>query len=258
TNRTHLADYERAINENTAALLHVHTSNYRIVGFSSMVPIEELVQLGRERGLTVIDDIGSGNLMDMRRLGLPEEPTAQRSIAAGADVVSFSADKLIGGPQGGIILGTKVMIDRIRKNPLARALRVGKLTLAALEATLQLFRDEVLLLSENPTWRMLTCRVEELHKQAKLLARRLSKLAEDLDVKIVKGASQTGSGSLAGRDLPTYLVALRTERLSADDLVRRLRTAATPVVARIEDDAVVLDVRTIGVEEQQIVAKMVG
>ncbi|MCK4849962.1 MAG: L-seryl-tRNA(Sec) selenium transferase, partial [Phycisphaerae bacterium] len=183
TNRTHLADYERAINENTAALLHVHTSNYRIVGFSSTVPIEELAELGHSHGLTVIDDIGSGNLVDMRRLELPEEPTAQRSIEAGADLVTFSADKLIGGPQGGIILGTKVMIDRIRKNPLARALRVGKLTLAALEATLQLFRDEGLLLSRHPTWRMLSCSEEELHKQAKSLARRLSKLAADLDVK---------------------------------------------------------------------------
>ncbi len=258
TNRTHLRDYEWAINENTAALLHVHTSNYRIVGFSSMVPIEELVELGHSRGLAVIDDIGSGNLMDMSRFGLPEEPTAQRSIVAGADLVTFSTDKLIGGPQGGIILGTKVMIDRIRKNPLARALRVGKLTLAALEATLQLFRDEGLLLSEHPTWRMLTRSLEELHKQAKSLAGRLNKLAKDLDVKIVEGASQTGSGSLAGRDLPTYLVALRTEKLSADELVLRLRTAPTPIVARIEDDAVVLDVRTIGVEEQQVVSEMLG
>ena len=256
TNRTHLRDYELAINENTAALLHVHTSNYRIVGFSSMVPIEGLVQLGQARGLTVIDDIGSGNLVDMKHFALPEEPTAQRSISAGADVVTFSADKLIGGPQGGIILGSKPMIDRIRKNPLARALRVGKLTLAALEATLQLFRDRGLLLSEHPTWRMLTCPAEQLHKQAKLLARRLSKLDDQLDVEIIGGASQTGSGSLAGRDLPTYLVALRTEKLSADELARRLRTAETPVVARIQDDAVVLDVRTIGVDEHQIVAEM--
>ena len=258
TNRTHLADYEWAITENTAALLHVHTSNYRIVGFSSMVAIEELAELGHSRGLTVIDDIGSGNLMDMRHLGLPEEPTAQQSIGAGADLVTFSTDKLIGGPQGGIILGTKVMIDRIRKNPLTRALRVGKLTLAALEATLQLFRDEGLVLSKHPTWRMLSCSEEELHKQAKSLAKRLSKVAADLAVKIVKGASQTGSGSLAGQDLPTYLVALRTEKLSADELVRKLRTAEIPVVGRIQDDAVVLDVRTIAVEEQQIIAKMVG
>ncbi len=258
TNRTHLVDYEKAINENTAALLHVHTSNYRIVGFSSMVPIKELVGLGRERGLTVIDDIGSGNLMDMRRLGLPEEPTAQQSIGAGADLVTFSTDKLIGGPQGGIILGTKAMIERIRKNPLARALRVGKLTLAALEATLQLFQDEGLLLSKHPTWQMLSCSAEELHKQAKSLERRLSKLGVDLEVTIVKGASQTGSGSLAGRDLPTYLVALRAKKMSADELARRLRTCQRPVVARIANDAVVLDVRTIGVEEQRIVAEMVG
>ena len=258
TNRTHLRDYERAINENTAALLHVHTSNYRIVGFSSSVAIEELAKLGHDRSLTVMDDIGSGNLMGMTRFNLPEEPTAQRSIAAEADVVTFSADKLIGGPQGGIILGKKDMIERIRKNPLARALRVGKLTLAALEATLQLFRDEQLLLSEHPTWEMLTRPLEQLHKQAKSLARLLGKLDDRLQIDIISGASQTGSGSLAGRDLPTYLVTLRTNEISADDLAQRLRTAEIPVIARIQDDAVVLDVRTIAADEYPVVANMLG
>lgn len=256
TNRTHLRDYERAINENTAALLHVHTSNYRIVGFSSMVGIEELAKLGRERGLTVIDDIGSGNLLDMRRFGLACEPMAQKSIAAGADIVCFSADKLIGGPQAGVILGSREMIGRIRKNPLARAMRVGKLTLAGLEATLQLFRDEGLLLSKHPTWRMLTLPVEELNRQAKSLAKRLSKLSEELKVAVVQGMSQMGSGSLAGQELATYLVALRVEGASADELAKRLRTAEVPIVARIQDDAVVLDVRTIGDEEHVVVARM--
>ena len=258
TNRTHLRDYEAAINENTAALLHVHTSNYRIVGFSSMVAIEELAELGHVRGLTVIDDIGSGNLMDMARFDLPAEPTAQHSITAGADLVTFSADKLIGGPQAGIILGTKPMIDRIRKNPLARALRVGKLTLAALEATLQLFRDENLLLKEHPTWQMLTCPLEELHKQAKSLVRLLTKLSDNLHIEVISGASQTGSGSLAARDLPTYLVAVRTDAFSADELARRLRTAQIPVIARIQADALVLDVRTIAADEYPIVADMLS
>ena len=258
TNRTHLRDYERAINENTAALLHVHTSNYRIVGFSSTSPIEDLTELGHSHGLTVIDDIGSGNLLDMTRFNLPEEPTAQRSIAAGADLITFSADKLIGGPQGGIILGKKDMIGRIRKNPLARALRVGKLTLAALEVTLQLFRDEKLLLSEHPTWEMLTRPLEQLHKQAKTLARLLSKTTAQLDVEIIEGASQTGSGSLAARDLPTYLVAVRAKGVSADELAQKLRTAATPIIARIQDDAVLLDVRTIATVEHRIVADMLS
>lgn len=258
TNRTHLRDYERAINENTAALLHVHTSNYRIVGFSSTVTIEELTKLGQQRGLTVIDDIGSGNLLDMRRFGLAEEPTAQRSIAAGADIVCFSADKLIGGPQAGLILGSREMIDRMRKNPLTRALRVGKLTLAALEATLQLFRDQDLLLSRHPTWRMLTCSAEHLNKQAKSLAKRLNKLNEKLNVEVISGASQAGSGSMAGENLPTFLVALQAEGFSADELAKRLRTAEVPIVARIQEQAVVLDVRTIGQNEHALVAQMLG
>ena len=256
TNRTHLADYERAINENTAALMHVHTSNYRIVGFSSSVAIEEMAQLAHAHGLPVIDDIGSGNLMDMSRFGLPEEPTAQRSIQADANLVTFSADKLIGGPQAGIILGTQDMIQRIRKNPLARALRVGKLTLAALQATLQLFRDEQLLLAEHPTWQMLTRPLEELRKQAQSLAAQLSNLSDDLTVEVTSGSSQTGSGSLAAMDLPTYLVSVRTGSFSADDLARRLRTATVPVIGRIHKDAVLLDVRTIAVDQHDTVARM--
>ena len=255
TNKTHLRDYERAITPDTAAIMRVHPSNYKIYGFTSEVPLADLVALAHSRNISVIDDVGAGALLDFSQFGFPDEPLLADSIKAGADVTTSSADKLIGASQGGIILGRRELIERIRKSPLARILRVGKLTLAALEATLTLFLDEAAALREVPTLAMLMRRPEELGRQAQRLAAELERAGVAASVAVVAGASQMGSGSLPTRDIPTHLVAVAPQEISADALARRLRQNEPPVFARIQDERLLVDPRTLLEGDEQIVVQ---
>jgi len=240
TNRTHLRDYAAAIGEETGLLLRVHPSNYKVVGFTCEPSIEELVALGREHELPVMDDLGAGALVEM-----PPEPSLADSIATGADLITCSGDKLIGGPQCGIVLGSRHWVDRVRKNSLFRTLRVDKLTLTVLEATLRLFLRPGGPGETHPTWRMLHTRPEVLRERAEKLAARIRKAAPALDVAVAAGHSQVGSGSLPGEDLPTTLVRLRHAELPASAFARRLRLGDPPVYTRIVDEAVCLDPRTV-------------
>ncbi|HET6442842.1 MAG TPA: L-seryl-tRNA(Sec) selenium transferase [Phycisphaerae bacterium] len=258
TNRTHLADYTGAITEATAVILRVHPSNFRVVGFTSEVPLEDLVELAHARGLVLFDDLGAGALVDLARFGLPHEPTIQESIAAGADVVISSADKLIGAGQGGIIVGRKSLIERIRRHPLARAFRVDKTCLMALERTLYLFRDPDRLAREHPLYRMLATPVEALEARARALAGAVGRSAPVARTEVLAGVGYLGSGSLPTEQLPTRLVAVAVEGLGAEELARRLRMDEACVFARIENDRVVLDVRTIRENELPAVADAVG
>jgi len=262
TNKTHLRDYEAAITEDTAAILRVHPSNYKIQGFTSEVPLEDLVGLARARedlGIKVIDDVGAGSLVDMSQFGFEPEPTLMQSVAAGADIITCSADKLIGASQAGLILGKEDLIEKIRKNQFARIVRVDKLTLAVLEATLKLFLDTPTALREVPTLEMNTRKPDALKAQAEQMAAQLStQLADKTSgdcVTTMAGFSQTGSGSLPTQNLPTTLVAIRPAALSAQELARRLRRYKTPVFTRIQNDHVLLDPRTLQAGEQEIVVK---
>jgi len=257
TNRTHPRDYENAVGPDTAALLKVHTSNYRIVGFTKEVSLAELVAIGRRHGLPVIEDLGSGNLTDFTGLGLPGEPTVQQAVADGADIVTFSGDKVLGGPQAGIIVGRAEMIAAIRKNPLNRAIRIDKMTLAALEATLRLYRDPKRAKAMIPTLAMITAAPEALAKKARKLAAILKKsLTGRFAVATLPGASRVGGGAFPERDLPTTLVALTplAGAPSADALRERLLATDPPLVARTQDDALLLDPRTLAEDELKLVA----
>ncbi|HEC99962.1 MAG TPA: L-seryl-tRNA(Sec) selenium transferase [Proteobacteria bacterium] len=250
TNRTHLADYERAISENTAFLMKVHTSNFHIIGFTSEVPLADLVALGKKHGLPVVEDLGSGCFVDFSRYGLLKEPTVQEALQAGADLVTFSGDKLLGGPQAGIILGRDKFIRQIRSNPLNRALRIDKLTLAGLEATLRLYLDEEEAIKQIPTLRLLTRPVSEIHKKALQLYRRLTKIALDhLSLQVIDVDSQVGGGALPLQKLPSRAVAVRPRGFSVTELEARMRSLPRPVIGRIENDQFIMDMRTVSTEE---------
>jgi L-seryl-tRNA(Ser) seleniumtransferase len=255
TNRTHLKDYAGAINENTGAILRVHQSNYRIIGFTKEVPLNELVELARKSNIPVIDDLGSGALVDFSKYGLPKEPMVQESIATGADVVCFSGDKLIGGPQCGIIIGTKEHIEKIKKNPLTRALRCDKLTNAVLEATLQAFllKEEDLILN-HAVLGILLRPLDEIKKHANRCAKALRKVfVGNLNVSVRPDVSEIGGGSLSTEQLPTYVVAVKSNALSAKDLARALRLYRIPVFGRIAEDTLLLDFRTVMKGEEKII-----
>jgi L-seryl-tRNA(Ser) seleniumtransferase len=258
TNKTHPRDYENAVTERTAAILRVHPSNYKIQGFSSEVPLATLAGIAHDRQLTLIDDVGAGALIDFSQFGFEPEPTLPDSIRDGADIVTCSADKLIGASQGGIILGTKKWIDAIRKNQFARIVRVGKLTLAALEATLKLFLDESVALREVPTLQMLRRSGEEIREHAERLARELSEQAPAAKVTTVPGFSQMGSGSLPTQNLATTLVAIAPRKISAEFLAKRLRVHTPPVIARIQNDQVLIDPRTLRKGDDAIILKAVA
>ena len=246
TNKTHLRDYEQAITPQTGALLRVNPSNYRVVGFSHRVPVGELAALARAHELPLIDDLGCGALVDMRDYGLPAEPLVQDSIAAGAAIVCFSGDKLIGGPQCGIIAGRKSLVDRIRKHPLTRMLRVGKLTDAALEQALRLFREPAALPDRHPLYRMLARRVDDLRRDAETLRVAVQPTAgARAALDILDGTSEIGGGSLPGVALPTVLLAIQDRERGAEALAGRLRAGEIPIVTRIRDDRVLLDMRTL-------------
>ncbi len=253
TNRTHLKDYESAINENTAAILRVHQSNYRISGFTKQVPLDELVMLGKKYNLPVIDDLGSGALIDFSKYNLPREPLVQESIKTGADIICFSGDKLIGGPQCGIIVGKKEYIEKLKKNPLNRALRCDKLTSAVLEATLQLFlRKEEKILKNHSVISLLLKPIEEIKKQARWCAKKLRDLP-DVKVEVRWSVSEIGGGSLSTEQLPTYVLMIKPEKFSVENLAKRLRLCNPPIFGRIEDDSYLLDFRTIFKGEEKII-----
>ena len=259
TNRTHLRDYEGAISSDTALLLKVHTSNYSIVGFTAEVSLAEMVALGAKYHLPVMKDLGSGSFVDLSSYGLIKEPTVQDMVAAGADVVTFSGDKMLGGPQAGIIVGKRDFVDRIKKNPINRALRIDKMTLAALEATLQLYRDEAEALSAIPTLRMITMPVKSILTKAKRLQNRLKKLGDNrLKVVLLNGTSRVGGGSLPLQELPTKCLSVTINGLSANTVEASLRNATPPVIVRIEEDSVVMDLRTVQDEEISIIAETFG
>jgi len=258
TNRTHLRDYEQAVAENTALLLKVHTSNYRILGFTAEVSLKELAELGRARGLPVMEDLGSGCFIDLAPYGIEHEPTVQETLQAGVDVVTFSGDKLLGGPQAGIILGKKRFIDLIKKNPLTRALRIDKLTLAGLESTLRVYLDPDRVVKVLPALGMLTCPLEELEKRARRFQRRLAReLSSGAKMTIREESSQVGGGALPLQTLPTRVVAIRPLRISAASLEERLRRNRPPVIARVKEEEVLLDLRTVAEEEEKILLEAV-
>ncbi len=255
TNRTHLADYEGAIRDDTALLLKVHTSNYGIVGFTSSVPLKDMVALGAKYHLPVMKDLGSGNFVDFSKYGLIKEPTVQETVAAGADVITFSGDKMLGGPQAGIIVGKEDAVDRIKKNPINRALRIDKMTLAALEATLHLYRDEAEAVSAIPTLCMLTMPAKVIAAKARRLRDRLKKLGNNrLKVVLINSSSRVGGGSMPLQELPTKCVGIKIDGLSANRIERMMRQAAPPVIGRIEDELVVMDMRTVQDEEIAVIA----
>ena len=244
TNKTHLADYEQAFTERTALLLRVHTSNFRIVGFTHTPSLPELVELGRRRGVPVMDDLGSGAFLDLSPFGVRGEPPVQDSVAAGADVITFSGDKLLGGPQAGLIVGRREAVEKIRRHPLFRALRVDKLTLTALEATLKLYQDRDRLLRELPTLRMIAMPLAEAERRALALAAALKPIP-GLSVEILDDASEFGGGSVPAQQIPTKVVAMRHATLGLDALDARLRLGTPCVFARVQRDRVLLDVRTL-------------
>ncbi|MTI81778.1 MAG: L-seryl-tRNA(Sec) selenium transferase [Firmicutes bacterium] len=246
TNKTYPKDYERAITQETALLLNVHTSNYRIVGFTRETTVEELVHLGQQYNLPVMSDLGSGFLVDLAPYGLPKEPTVQETVKAGADVVTFSGDKLLGGPQAGIIVGKKHFIEKMKKNPLTRAVRIDKFTVASLEATLRAYLDTDKVLQEIPTLRMLTDSLEVLNEKAGQLAEIITDKINDLaEVTAEEGLSQVGGGAMPTAHLPTGIVRIAPKNITVEELVTRLRLGEPSVVGRVQEGSLILDVRTL-------------
>lgn len=259
TNRTYLRDYEEAIGATSAMLLKVHTSNFRIQGFASQVPVAELASLGDKNGLPVVEDVGSGALVDLPQVGLSKEPMPSESLRAGADLVTFSGDKLLGGPQAGLIVGKRLLVEKLRRNPLARAVRIDKLTLAALEATLRLYLDEARAFSHVPVLRALAMPLQEIEQRARRLCDRIATLASGrLEVSAIDGTSEVGGGALPLEAIPTRLVAVQAARLTAQELEGRLRRTDPPVMVRIKDDRILLDPRTVSENELETLANLVA
>lgn len=251
TNRTYARDYAAAISERTALLLRVHSSNFRLMGFVHETGLAELAELGRARGVPVLDDLGSGTLIDTRPYGLAAEPTVQESVAAGADLVTFSGDKLLGGPQAGLIVGRRELVEQLRRHPLARALRVDKSTIAGLEATLRSYLRGAAL-EEIPVWRMIGAPLEDLAARAADLAARLR--AAGVGAAAVACLSAVGGGSLPGETLPSHGVAIDPGPVGADALALRLRLGEPAVVARIAEGRLICDLRTVMAEEEGALA----
>ncbi len=253
TNRTRLGDYEKAINENTRVILRAHPSNYRIIGFTERPALEDLADLARERDLPLFEDLGSGCLVDLDPIGVDGEPTVAHSIKAlrdvGRSVVSFSGDKLLGGPQAGIILGKAETIERIKSNPLMRALRADKLTYAALEATVESYLSGRAI-EEIPVLAALHATKEAITRRARAFVRRARSIGA-LSLKIMDGASVVGGGSAPETQLPTTLIGVASERMSADEIEKRLRRNRPPVIVRIAEDQVVLDLRTVAPADEK-------
>jgi L-seryl-tRNA(Ser) seleniumtransferase len=259
TNKTHLEDYRQAISEKTALLLKVHTSNYRIVGFSSQVSAAELVNIGRQHGIPVMEDLGSGMLFDLSSFGLPREPTVSEAVAAGIDVLTFSGDKLLGGPQAGLIVGKKWVVDKIRHHPLARALRIDKLTLAALEATLRHYLDRERAIREIPVLNMLNAPSQELKNRCSVLAKSIASAIGDFaGVEVLPATSKIGGGALPLTELPGFAVALSPRAISVDELAARLRRQRPPVIGRLQEGKLLLDPRTIRSDEEDLLVRILA
>ncbi len=252
TNKTHFFDYENAVHSETAALLKVHTSNFKTVGFTEAVPLCELVELGKRFNLPVIHDAGSGLLVDLERFGITGEPTVQQNVADGADVVCFSGDKLLGGPQAGIVVGRRSYIEAMKKNQLARALRVDKLTLAALEATLRMYEADTA--EQIPTLQMIAAGRDSLAEKARRLCDAILELHPACTAQVAEEFSQIGGGSVPGQVLATYVVAVRPHGFTVMELEARLRQGDMPVIARISKGVLLLDVRTLDAGEFSCIA----
>jgi len=246
TNRTHLTDYENAIDTSTALLLKVHRSNYSVIGFTAEVGLQQLVELGARHSIPVMEDLGSGTFIDFSKYGLAKEPTVQASVAAGTAIVTFSGDKLLGGPQAGIIVGTRSIVDRIKQNPLARALRLDKMTLAALESTLRLYRDEEKAVDMIPTLRMLTMKIGDLEARAVGLAKDLQQVDRArVKITIMERSSRAGGGALPLLELPSRCLGIQIDGMSPNALERSLRQNKPPIIGRIENDVYIIDPRTL-------------
>ncbi len=255
TNRTRLEDYERAADAEIGAILKVHHSNFRITGFAEAVAVDALAPLAHELGVPLLHDLGSGLLVDPERLGLPREPTPRESLSAGVGVVAFSGDKLLGGPQAGVLLGDEGLVTHMKRNPLCRALRVDKVTLAGLEATLRLYRDEDEALAQIPTLSMLTTPAEELELRAHALAGRLGRAGVDADA--APGAAVVGGGTYPGVEIASWTVRVEPGTRSAASLAARLRSCSPPVIGRVEEERVVLDLRTVSASDDDRLGALV-
>ena len=258
TNKTRIADYERACNEETAALLRAHTSNYRIVGFAESPTLPELVALAHSRGIIFIDDIGSGAMIDFSKYGLDDEPMAADSIKAGADVVLFSGDKLLGGPQCGIVVGKRRYIERLLKHPLMRALRVDKMTLAALAATLRLYRNPQQALEQIPLLSLVSASIQNLQNRAERLAPQLAAAEWIQSAEPIAEESQLGGGSIPTQKIPTWCIALVPQGRSVDQLAHTLRNGTPSVMGRVHKDRLLLDLRSVLPEQDQLLANAVA
>lgn len=255
TNRTHLRDYENGIDDETGLLLKVHTSNYKIEGFTKSITLADLVNVGKQKNIPVMEDLGSGTLIDFSKYGLPAEPTVADAVATGADIITFSGDKLLGGPQAGIIVGKKQAIDQIKKNPMTRALRIDKLTLAALESTLQFYRDEASAIENIPTLRMLTMPFETVCRKAKQLSALIEKDVKDAAViGLADMNSRPGGGSFPEFNLKTRCVTIAPKDISVSRLEKQLRLSSPCIIARIDGDKYILDPRTIQDGQEQIIS----
>jgi len=261
TNKTYLRDYERALTENSAAFLKVHTSNYNLVGFTAEVETAELADLAHQHNLLMFEDLGSGALIDLKKFGLPPEPLVQDSITAGADLVTFSGDKLLGGPQAGIIVGRKSLVSALRSNQLARIVRVDKFTIAAMEATLRLYLDEEQAAEKIPVWKMLATQEARLQSRAEKIAGQLAKLLKTAEVGIQMGISKVGGGALPAAELPTWLVSVKPKQaeISAVELVERMRDGEPPLILRLQHETLLFDLRTVREDQEQtLVDKITG
>jgi L-seryl-tRNA(Ser) seleniumtransferase len=246
TNRTHPTDYENAIHDKTALLLKVHASNYKVVGFTSEVTLDQLVAIGKQHNIPVMEDLGSGALIDLGKYGLPKEPIVSERIRAGADVVTFSGDKILGGPQAGLMVGRQEWIGRINKNHLQRALRCGKLTLAALEATLRLYRQSPDITQAIPTLRAFTRHLDEIREFGEAVLPKLqATLGDGFRLTLEDSTSQIGSGALPTEELPTVVISIEHPKLSAAAIAKKFRDANPPIIGRITEDRFLLDLRTI-------------
>ena len=256
TNKTHLEDYADAIDKGTALILKVHTSNYRILGFTEAVSGEELAELAHQQNIPVLEDLGSGQLMDLTPYGLPHEPTVRETLKTGIDLVTFSGDKLLGGPQAGIIVGNRDVINKVRKHPMARALRIDKLTLAALEATLRLYLDPKKALEQVPTLRMMSLPIEELQRRCdNLLPRLVPHIGESANCTIIEMTATVGGGALPLAELPGRVIALTPKQISLNELITRLRRCEPAVIGRIQDDRFLIDPRTLNQEDEGLLLK---
>ena len=256
SNRTHLRDYQQAVTENTAILLKVHTSNYRIVGFTKEVPARDLLPLAREKGLVLMEDLGSGLLLDLSVYGLEREPTVPEVVKAGVDVITFSGDKLLGGPQAGLIVGREDCIDKMRKHPLARALRIDKLTLAALEATLRLYLQPEQAFEELPVLKMFAADPQVQKQRCEHLFRRLKAAALPVEIALVKDSSRVGGGAMPLTELPDWAVEINPLNERVPDLAKRLRGFTPAVVTRVQNDRLLVNLRAVFDCEESLLAEI--